>query len=66
MLPKHSDAESGVTFSNQEAEITTPIHLTAQFINGKIVRDFGYWDPSEIISNLQEITAQNTLLEAEE
>ena len=25
MLPKHSGAESGVTFSNQEAEITTPI-----------------------------------------
>ena len=25
MLPKHSGAESGVTFSNQEVEITTPI-----------------------------------------
>jgi ketosteroid isomerase-like protein len=26
----------------------TPIHLTAQFVNGKIVKEFGYWNNAPI------------------
>lgn len=42
-------------------EVTFPIHLTYQFIDGKIVREVGYWDPSEIVLMLQAIEAENNL-----
>lgn len=29
-----------------------PFHNTAQFINGKIVREYGYWDNSEIVTDI--------------
>lgn len=39
--------------NNQLYEI--PIHLTAQFIDGKIVKEFGYWDNSSIILALKQL-----------
>ena len=47
-------------------KITIPVHLTAQFIDGKIVEDYGYWDPSEIILELQAIEAAKVLEEETE
>jgi len=44
--------------------ITMPIHLTARFIDGKIVEDYGYWDPTEVITNLEEIEAAKDESEA--
>lgn len=32
-----------------------PVHLTAQFIDGKIVKEFGYWDNSSIAIELQKL-----------
>lgn len=32
-----------------------PVHLTAQFIDGKIVKEFGYWDNSSIAMELQKL-----------
>jgi hypothetical protein len=40
-----------------------PVHLTAQFVNGKIVKEHGYWNNTEIalaISNLQKVTPPTT------
>jgi hypothetical protein len=37
--------------------IEIPVHLTAQFIDGKIVREYGYWDNGPIILAIQEIEA---------
>jgi hypothetical protein len=34
-----------------------PVHLTAQFIDGKIVREYGYWDNAPIVLAIQEIEA---------
>ncbi|WP_142786206.1 nuclear transport factor 2 family protein [Changchengzhania lutea] len=53
------------TLAANNKEITIPVHLTAQFINGKIVEDYGYWDPSEVILSLQEIEAEKMNMEAE-
>ena len=39
--------------NNQLYEI--PVHLTAQFIDGKIVKEFGYWDNSKLALDLQAI-----------
>lgn len=39
--------------NNQLYEI--PVHLTAQFIDGKIVKEFGYWDNSSLILALKEL-----------
>lgn len=35
--------------------ISIPIHVTARFIDGKIVRDYGYWDSAELTLALQDI-----------
>lgn len=46
-------AANGKTFE-------TPVHMTTQFVDGKIVRSFGYWDNAPIriaIMELQDATA---------
>ena len=42
-------------------EIEMPIHLTYRFVDGKIVRVYGYWDPTEVVINLQEIEAAKNI-----
>lgn len=54
------------TLADNNKELFIPIHLTARFINGKIVEDYGYWDASELIHNLQEIEAAKATEEIEE
>ncbi|MDC6365116.1 MULTISPECIES: nuclear transport factor 2 family protein [Flavobacteriaceae] len=44
-------------------EIVIPIHLTYQFVDGKIVREYGYWDPTEIVLELQKIAAEAKMAE---
>ena len=39
-------------------EIAIPVHLTYQFVEGKIVKEYGYWDPTEVVLELQKIEAQ--------
>ncbi|REE24766.1 hypothetical protein DFQ09_10372 [Winogradskyella pacifica] len=46
--------------------IDMPVHLTYRFVDGKIVRIVGMWDPTEIVLGLQDIEAQNNLPEIEE
>ena len=50
--------------NNQTLEI--PVHLTAQFVNGKIVKEHGYWDNAPIVAALQEIEAAKMAEEGEE
>jgi hypothetical protein len=38
-------------------ELVIPVHLTLQFVNGKIVEEYGYYDISEFVLSLQEIEA---------
>lgn len=42
------------TFKTNNEVYQIPTHITAQFINGKIVREFGYWDVSKIIKDIQQ------------
>ncbi len=39
---------------------TIPTHITAQFVDGKIVKEFGYWDLSKIMLDLQAIQHADT------
>ena len=50
------DWEGTLTANNQKFDM--PIHLTYQFIDGKIVREHGYWDPTALVLASQEIEAQ--------
>ncbi|WP_445731472.1 nuclear transport factor 2 family protein [Mariniflexile sp.] len=34
-----------------------PAHITARFIDGKIVREDGYWDVSKLMMDIQEVEA---------
>ncbi|MDF0716347.1 nuclear transport factor 2 family protein [Muricauda sp. 334s03] len=53
------------TLAANNKEIDIPIHLTYQFVDGKIVREYGYWDPSEIVMELQKIEAEAKMAEEE-
>lgn len=53
------------TLAANNKEIDIPMHLTYQFVDGKIVREYGYWDPSEIILELQKIEAEAKMAEQE-
>ena len=53
------------TLAANNKEIDIPIHLTYQFVDGKIVREYGYWDASEIVMELQKIEAEAKMAEEE-
>lgn len=40
------------TFKANNKEYKIPTHSTAQFVNGKIVKEAGYWDVSKIIQDM--------------
>lgn len=46
-------------------ELVIPVHLTLQFVNGKIAEEYGYYDVSEFTLALQTIEAAK-LVEVEE
>ena len=50
--------EGNLLANNKKIEI--PVHITYQFIGNKIVREYGYWDASELVLALQEIDASKT------
>jgi len=54
------------TLSANAKELEIPVHLTAQFIDGKIVREYGYWDNAPIVLAIQEIEAAKMPEEAME
>ncbi len=46
---------------------TIPTHITAQFVDGKIVKEFGYWDLSKIMLDMQALQeTDNSSAEASE
>ena len=45
------------TFTDSDKKIIVPVHLTARFVNGKIVREHGYWDGSIGMIAQQELAA---------
>ncbi len=49
------------TLSGNGKVVNIPIHLTYQFVDGKIVREVGHWDPTEVVLALQEMEAKNAL-----
>jgi len=49
------------TLSANDQVIDIPIHLTYQFIDGKIVREVGMWDPTEVVLALQEVEMKNSM-----
>lgn len=57
-LWKGTMASTGKTYE-------TPIHITAQFVNGKIVKEFGYWNnaPIQLDAMAQQIAAEKAAAE---
>lgn len=39
-------------------EIVIPVHITYQFDNGKIIKEYGYWNTSELVLELQKLEAE--------
>ncbi len=49
------------TLAANNQEVTVPIHLTYQFVDGKVVREVGIWDPSQVLLALQEVERSNNM-----
>jgi hypothetical protein len=47
-------------------EISIPVHLTAQFVDGKIVQEYGFWDMSVFMAEMQAIEAAAAEAEGDE
>jgi len=45
------------TIKENNKEVTIPVHLTARFLNGKIVEEHGYWDNGIMVAAMQEMQA---------
>ncbi len=41
------------TLAANNKTYTLPTHITAQFVDGKVVKEFGYWDVSKIMMDIQ-------------
>ena len=50
------------TMAGNGKVINIPVHLTFRFVDGKIVREVGMWDPTEVVLNLQAIEAEKSML----
>ena len=46
-------------------DLVIPVHLTLQFVNGKIVQEYAYYDISKFQAALQEIAAAKEAEESE-
>lgn len=53
------------TLAANNKEVDIPIHLTYRFVEGKIVREVGFWDGSEIALILQEMAMAKEAAAAE-
>lgn len=49
------------TLNANGKEIDVPVHITAQYIDGKIVELYDYWDSAPITAALAEIEANNAM-----
>ncbi|NGX83567.1 nuclear transport factor 2 family protein [Aequorivita sp. KMM 9714] len=43
------------TLAANNKTYTIPAHITAQFVDGKVVKEFGYWDISKIMLDIQSL-----------
>ncbi|PVW16504.1 ester cyclase [Marixanthomonas spongiae] len=53
-------------FKPTQKTYTIPAHYTARFVDGKIVKEFGYWDLSALLMDLQQIEQQKELAKNKE
>lgn len=42
------------TFKENSTEVFIPVHLTIQFENGKVVKEYGFWDTAQLNEKLKE------------
>lgn len=45
-------------------ELVIPVHITTKFVDGKIVREYGYWDRSILMQELQNAMEEREQKEA--
>ena len=48
---------NGVFKANNDS-IKVPVHLTARYVDGKVVKEYGYWDTGALVKTLEGIAAE--------
>ena len=51
------------TLKANDKEIDVPVHITSQFLDGKIVKLYSYWDSAPITAALHEIASNQVVTE---
>ncbi len=54
-------AQHSATLAGNNKELSIPVHLAVQFVNGKIVEEHVFFDGTELNKEIQEINAVNNL-----
>ena len=54
------------TLDANQKEIDIPVHITSQFIDGKMVKLYSYWDSAPITAALHEIATERIAAEVEQ
>ena len=54
------------TLSGNNQKLVIPVHLTTQFVNGKIVKEYAYYNLSEFVLAIQDIEAAKMAEESED
>lgn len=54
------------TVASTMAEVEIPVHLTAQFVDGKIVKEYGYWDNAPMQKAMAEAASEDVPDESSE
>lgn len=49
------------TLKATDKEYTIPVHMSTQFVDGKIAKEYGYWDATEVALAIQEIETMDNL-----
>jgi hypothetical protein len=53
------------TIASNGKEMMIPVHITAQFVDGKVVREYGYWDNAPMQAVMEAAAAAEAAEEAE-
>lgn len=54
------------TMAETNNELSIPVHVTAQFIDGKIVKEYGYWDRSALMLALEEMSDEEDVMDEDD
>ena len=54
------------TVASTKKEVMIPVHVTAQFVDGMVVKEYGYWDTAPLIAAMEDAASEDASEEGAE